>query len=227
MSPKFDLRPMPLPCSEALIALARSVETASIGHIRFRGFPDIRIRPVTSVRERIVGTAVTLALPGFDSTLLHHAAGLARPGDILLIDRLGDTRYACLGGGVAGALVRSGAVAAIIDGPCTDPDELEASGLAVWSTAVTAITTRIPGYGGALNVPISIGGAVVHPGDLVIADAAGIVILPIDEAETALLEAGRLQATAEALLNGPRKNELLGDLTGASNIIRKADNITQ
>jgi regulator of RNase E activity RraA len=79
--------------------------------------------------QRIVGTAVTLALPGADPSLLHHAVGLVRPGDVLIIDRLGDEVHACLGGGVAPALVRTGLAAVIPDGPCTDPAELRDVGL--------------------------------------------------------------------------------------------------
>jgi regulator of RNase E activity RraA len=164
----------------------------------------------------VSGTIVTLALPGMDSTLLHHATGLLRPGDILVIDRLGDQRHACLGGGVSTALARMGVQAAIVDGLCADPNEIRECGLAVWARGVTAITTRLYGIGGAMNVPVSIGGAVAIPGDLVIADEGGIVFLPADEAAEAIEHAIRLQEQEQRLMPRVGPRELLGDMTGAT-----------
>jgi len=218
----FDLRSMPPSCDPALLASAQQVEPATVGHFRFLGFPRAAIRPMVTIKGRIVGTAVTLALPSLDSTLLHHAVGLTRPGDILLIDRLGDDRYACLGGGIANALARSGAKGAIVDGLCADPDELEASGLPIWGTGISAITTRTPGLAGAMNIPISIGGAVVQPGDLVIADSGGIVVIPVGEAAATLAKALSLQKFERDVLGAMQPGDLLGELTGASDLIRKS-----
>jgi 4-hydroxy-4-methyl-2-oxoglutarate aldolase len=82
----FDIRSMPEQIAQETLAKAMSVEPATLGHFRLTGFPASRIRPLASAKKA-VGTAVTLALPGADSTLLHHTVGLLRRGDILLIDR--------------------------------------------------------------------------------------------------------------------------------------------
>jgi regulator of RNase E activity RraA len=97
--PKYEIGPMPEPLPAALIAKLERVETATIGHWRHWGFMDRGIQPLLR-EKRIAGVAVTLAIPGPDSTLLHHALGLLRPGDVLVVDRLGDDRHACWGGGV-------------------------------------------------------------------------------------------------------------------------------
>ena len=217
----FDLRPMPSPLSPTLTALAREADPATIGHFRLRGFPAPLIRPVVPV-PRIAGTVVTLALPGADSTLLHHAAGLIRSGDVLVIDRLGDRHHACLGGGVAATLAQFGLAGVIIDGPAADPQEIRHCGLPVWATGFASITTRILGNGGALNVPVSMGGAVAMPGDLVIADEGGIVILPAEEAEVDIRRAVALQTGERAALPLVSKERPLGELTGASALIRDA-----
>jgi hypothetical protein len=79
------------------------------------GFIDAAIQAILPNRRtaeppnrRIAGTAVTLALPGQDSALLHHVVQFLRPNDVLVIDRLGDRKHACLGGGAACAIKATG-----------------------------------------------------------------------------------------------------------------------
>ena len=130
---------------------------------------DRGIQPLLQ-RQRIAGTAVTLAIPGQDSTLLHHALGLLRPGDILVVDRLGDDKHACWGGGVTVAAKAAGALGGVVDGPCTDLTEIEDSDFPMWCRGMSPITTRLYNLGGTLNLPVSCGGVTVSPGDAIIAD---------------------------------------------------------
>src|SRR5918999_1110489 len=98
---QYRVREMPQQLPPTLIDKLSRVETATVGHTRHWGFMDRGIQPLLR-RKRIAGTAVTLAIPGQDSTLLHHTLGLLRPGDILIVDRLGAEKPACWGGGVPG-----------------------------------------------------------------------------------------------------------------------------
>ena len=180
---KYEIDPMPPQISDEVIALLEHAETATIGHWRHWGFCDRRIQPLLR-HKRVAVTAVTLAIPGPDSTLLHHALGLLRPGDVLLVDRLGDDRHACWGGGVTIAAKTAGAKAGVVDGPCTDLEEVEASDFPLWCRGIAPITTRIYDLGGRLNKPVSIGGVAVIPGDAVLCDESGVLILPPGEAET-------------------------------------------
>ena len=116
---KYEIGPTPDALSAEVVALLEQTEVATVGHWRHWGFCDRRIQPLLR-RRRVAGTAITLAIPGPDSTLLHHALGLLRPGDILVVDRLGDDKYACWGGGVTVAAKAAGAKAGVVDGPCTD-----------------------------------------------------------------------------------------------------------
>ena len=158
----FVLHDLPQQVAPRIVEKLSLAETATIGHRRQQGFADRRIQCILPDR-RVAGTAVTLAIPGQDSTLLHHVLGLLRPGDILVVDRMGDDKHACFGGGVAVAAKASGAKAAIVDGPCTDFSEIRAEDFPIWCRGPAPITTRLLGIGGAFNTPISCGGAAVNP----------------------------------------------------------------
>lgn len=193
-----------------------AVELATIGHFRHRGFVHHAIQALSPPHGTLVGTAVTVAIPGTCSTLLHHAVGVLRPGDFLVIDRLGDDRHACLGGGVAFAVKTAGAVGAVLDGPCTDAEEIVEVGLPVWCRGVSSITTRLNDLGGGLNVPIACGNVPVLPGDIVLADATGVIVLPVAEAEEVLVEAETRQARAGRFKTRIEAGEKLGALSGAT-----------
>jgi 4-hydroxy-4-methyl-2-oxoglutarate aldolase len=213
--PKYDIDPMPLQISAEVIALLEQTETATVGHWRHWGFCDRRIQPLLR-RKRVAGTAVTLAIPGPDSTLLHHALGLLRPGDILVVDRLGDDRHACWGGGVTVAAKAAGAKAGVVDGPCTDLEEVEASDFPLWCRGIAPITTRVYDLGGRLNKPVSIGGVAVMPGDAVLCDESGVLVLPPGEAEAEARAAIERQARGLATQDRVAKGEKLGAISGAS-----------
>jgi len=176
----YIVKDMPAQIPVADIDLLTQVETATVGHWRLFGFMDRAIQPLLPKR-RIAGTAVTLAIAGPDSTLLHHALGLLRPGDVLVVDRLGDDKYACWGGGVTIGAKAAGAVGGIVDGPCTDMSEIEASDFPMWCRGLAPITTRLYDIGGGMNIPVSCGGAVVMPGDAILADESGVLVLPAAE----------------------------------------------
>ncbi|MEM6740790.1 MAG: hypothetical protein AAF646_11780 [Pseudomonadota bacterium] len=108
--------------------------------------------------------------------------GLARPGDILVIDRLGDTRFACLGDGVAAAAKLPGVRGAIIYGPCTDGEALAELGFPVWCRGLSPMTPRMAGLGGRAHVAVSVGGVAVLAGDSLLADAGGAYAVHPDDA---------------------------------------------
>lgn len=216
----YTIRDMPPPVAPAALAALAQCETATIGHWRHLGFVHRAVQSLLRGR-RVAGTAVTLAIPGPDSTLLHHALGLLRPGDILVIDRLGDDRHACWGGAVTLAAKAAGATAGIVDGPCTDLAEIEASQFPVWARGVAPITTRLYDLGGYMNVPVSCGGAVVNPGDAVLADDSGVLVLPPADLAKITEEALARQARSAERERAIREaGARLGDLTGASAKVR-------
>lgn len=219
---KYHIGAEPERIDPALVEGFGAVEVATIGHFRHRGFVSHRLRPIAPVPGTLVGTAVTVAIPGTDSTLLHHALSVVRPGHVLVIDRLGDTRHACLGGGVAFAAKVAGAIAVVLDGPCTDAEEIVEVGLPVFCTGVSGITTRLNDLGGSLNKPVSCGGVPVLPGDVVVLDNSGVLILQPDEAAEVLEEGAARQARANRNRGRIEAGEKLGDLSGASRMVAEA-----
>lgn len=213
--PKYVVEAMPAPISAEVIALLEQAETATIGHWRHWGFVDRDVRALLR-GKRVAGTAVTVQIPGPDSTLLHHALGLLRPGDVLVVDRLGDIRHACWGGGVTVAAKAAGAKAGVVDGPCTDLEEVEASDFPLWGRGLAPITTRIYDLGGRMNVPVSIGGTVVCPGDAVLCDESGVLVLPPAEAEAEARAAIARQERGLANQDKVAAGAKLGGLSGAS-----------
>ncbi|PWJ15891.1 RraA family protein [Jannaschia seohaensis] len=198
---KYVIGDAPPPLDPALIETLKQCETTMLGHILYWGAMDTGIRVNKGFGPRIAGRALTVQIPGPCSVMLHYAVGLAQPGDILVIDRLGDTRHACLGDGVAAAAMRQGIIGAIIDGPCTDGEELAELGFPVWCRGVSPMTTRMADLGGRAQVPVSVGGVPVLPGDAILADADGVYAMQADEAARVAdiaLTRGRMVAARRA-----------------------------
>lgn len=217
----FVKNPLPAPVDPALIARLEQVETATIGHFLHSVFMDGGIAPMGPER-RIAGTAVTLRLAANDSTLLHDVVSDLRPGDILVIDRSGDTRHACWGGVVTNAAALCGFKGAVIDGAVTDIGEIRGRDFPVWARGRSSLTTKLYRQSGAFNVAVSVGGLVVRPGDAILADESGVVVLDPAQAGTVAEHALGLQANEIRLIARLKAGERLGDVTGASEMVRSA-----
>jgi 4-hydroxy-4-methyl-2-oxoglutarate aldolase len=217
----FVINPLPPQLSPELTALLQQVETATVGHFLHSGFVDPAIR-ATLPDKRIAGTAVTLRIPGADSTLLHHVLGLVRPGDFLVIDRCGDIRHACWGGVVTNTAKKAGVVGAVIDGVATDFSEIRRCNMPVWCRGPSPITTKLLGLEGAFNVPISVGGQAVSSGDAILADESGVLVLKPDQAEAAAKRAIDMQNREITVLARIEKGEKLGQISGATRLVEAA-----
>jgi regulator of RNase E activity RraA len=211
----FTLAPMPPQLDRAQVARLLQVETATVGHFRHDGFMAPELRAVIPER-RVAGTAVTVRIPGPDSALLHHALGLLRRGDFLVIDRCGDRRHACWGGVVTFTAAHVGVAGAVVDGYATDFEEVRRRDFPLWCLGASPITTKILGLGGALNLPVACGGATVKPGDAILADESGVLVLDPGEVDEVIEEALARQAREPELLRRIESGEKLGAISGAS-----------
>lgn len=176
----FTVNDMPERIDDRIAAELGDVCVSTLGHLRDHGFALGLVpnrRPV-----RFVGTAVTVRIPHLDSTAVHLAVDMLRPGDVLVVDQSGDHRRSCFGGLVSFTAKARGAAGAVLDGSINDHDETLAYDFPVFSRGFSPLTTRIAGVEGAINVPVTIAGATVHPGDVVFADSDGVAFLRPEEA---------------------------------------------
>ena len=211
----FTGNPMPAQIAPELVALLEHCEVATIGHVLHSGFLDREIRAVLPTK-RVAGTAVTLRIPHADSTALHYLTKLVRPGDVVVIDRCGDDKHAAWGGVITHAMKMAGVKAGVIDGPATDFSEIHKTDMPMWCRGPSPITTKILGTEGSINVPVSVGGQAIEPGDAVLCDESGVVVLKPATAEAYARRALEMQARELVLLERLRKGEWLPDISGAT-----------
>ena len=178
----YRMAGLPAALDTDLVGNLAKVETATAGHYYHDRFMDCALRPLIE-GVRIAGTAVTLSIPNANSTLLYHALDHVRPGDVLVIDRAGDQRHAAWGGFMAAVARIRRLAGVIIDGAVTDPVAIREAGVPTWGRSTSPITTKLLNLGGSFNHPISCGGIAVCPGDAVLADDCGILVLPPAEVE--------------------------------------------
>lgn len=161
-----------------------------------RGALDGRIAPVAP-SMRICGPAFTVEVRAGDNLMIHAAMAMARPGDVLVIDGKGDTTCALMGSIMINACkaLRLGGV--VIDAAVRDTEELRELGFPVYAVGANpnGPTKFIPGR---INWPISCGGIAIQPGDLIVADADGVVAIERDKAASLLDLAARKVAEERA-----------------------------
>ncbi|MBU7572379.1 MAG: RraA family protein [Hydrogenophaga sp.] len=142
---------------------------------------------ITALRPsmKVVGTAFTVEVRPGDNLMIHAAMSLAQPGDVLVVDGKGDQTAALMGTIMMTACQKLGIAGVVIDGAVRDSLEIEEMGFPVFSvgTNPNGPTKLVPGR---IGHPISIGGVTLHPGDLVLGDADGVVIVEREKIEALL-----------------------------------------
>ncbi len=186
--------------SPTLLQDLSDVSYPTIGHFLEDGFVSPVIQSLLD-NVKIAGPAVTVRIADHDAIAMNHALLALRPGDVLVVDMGGDHQHAPVGAVTAAAALAQGAAGVVVDGVATDVLELRETGLPVFARGTSCLTTkRLYGTGSAVNVPVRCGGVQVSPGDLVLGDDNGLVILSPEAARDVLGKVLASDAAEPAIL---------------------------
>jgi regulator of RNase E activity RraA len=174
--------------SAEIVARFMGVDPATFGHYNGVRFMRPEMKPINKA-SKMVGTAYTVRIEGRDSTALYHALKAAPKGSVIVVDRCGDTTFACVGEMLALVAESHGFAGIVIDGPATDSVAIGKTTYPVFCTGISVVTTMVLGISGEHGVPVQCCGAVVNPGDIVFGDADGVVVIPPDGYEPLLVKA--------------------------------------
>ncbi|GGP14034.1 methyltransferase [Nonomuraea glycinis] len=125
----------------------------------------------------LLGNALTVDVRSGDNLAIHRALDEARPGDVLVVNGHGDVTRALIGDLIGEIMVNAGVTGAVVDGAVRDVQALSEMGLAVYARAITPAGPFKDGPG-AIGAPVAVGGLVVAPGDVLVGDADGVVVVP-------------------------------------------------
>lgn len=147
-----------------------------------------------------VGRALTVKSSAGDNLLLHKALNMAQPGDVVLVSNDGGAPYRSVIGEIMFTYLASkGAAGIIIDGPIRDIDAVRNMEMPIYATGTNPGGPYKDGPG-EINTPISCGGISVNPGDIIVMDEDGIIVIPLQDAPVALETARAFQIQDEAKL---------------------------
>lgn len=176
---------------------------------------DSRVKAL-SQGMRVVGPALTVKVPPSDNLMIHKALTLVKPGDVMVIDGGGDHAWALLGFLMVSTAIKHGMAGLIVDGCIRDAAEIRASGFPVFAAGINPNGPMKDGPG-EINFPIQCGGQPVHPGDMIVADDDGVVVVPqahaagtVDKVKAVIAkEEARLVEINEGVTTFPGLDEML------------------
>ena len=191
---------------------------AIFADVQYRtGVMDSAIKP--AFRSKVTGQAVTVQLSKGDLVDPLKALEMGQEGDVVVVDAGGDLNTSVCGGLMGGLAQNRGIRGMIVDGAGRDTDELEEINWPIWTRAIkprgthTMFSERREEL--SINVPIACGGVVVNPGDFIVADLMGVVVVPLESAEEVVRlaqeQADREVATRAWVAQGKTVEDLLNE----------------
>lgn len=191
-----------------------AISDATGGHTNLRS----DIKPLAD-HFKIAGRAVTVRLPDGENGAVLEAIRAANEGDILVIDAKGNTNRAVAGDFVISLAKGIGVQGFVVDGVVRDIAAIRELDFPVFSLGTTVAAGNKNG-GGQVNSPIAIGGVTVQPGDYIIGDVDGVLVVPQEDAE-------RIVAAAEAKVKKDELREQEAHANGRESIIAYLDKVTK
>lgn len=180
-----------------------------------RGTLNGRVKPL-SAGMKVAGPALTVEVRPGDNLAIHAALAIAQPGDVIVVDGKGDLSCALIGEIMSSQAHAAGIEGIIIDGAVRDADALAQGIFPVFSAGLNPCGPT-KSIAGRVNHPVSVAGAAIQPGDLIVGDADGVVVLPRGEVAALLAlaqkkldgENRRLQAIRQGDIRAPWLEEAL------------------
>ena len=170
------------------------------------------MRPIYAA-ARIAGSAVTICCQPGDNLMIHAALDVCQPGDVLVVTTTSESTDGMFGDLLAVSARARGVAGLVIDAGVRDVADITALGFPVWAKAISAQGT-VKNTAGSVNIPVVCAGAAVRPGDIVIGDADGVVVVPREAAaQIARLATDRIAKearTRERLKSGELSLDLYG-----------------
>ena len=191
---------------------------AIFADVQYRtGVMDSAIKP--AFRSKVTGQALTVQLSKGDLVDPLRALEMGQPGDVIVVDAGGDQQTSVCGGLMGGLAQNRGIRGMIVDGTGRDTDELEDINWPIWTRAITPRGTHTMFSERkeelSINVPIACGGVVVNPGDFIVADLMGVVVVPQEIAEETVRlaqeQADREEETRKWVAKGKTVEDLLNE----------------
>jgi regulator of RNase E activity RraA len=157
---------------------------------------------------RVAGPAFTIEVRPGDNLMIHAAMTMAKPGDVLVVDGKGDTTCALMGAIMINACKQLGIAGVVLDAAARDSEELVEMNYPVFcvGTNPNGPTKFIPGR---INHPVSVGGIAISPGDLIVGDADGVVVIEREKAAAMLPLAQKKLDEETRRIEGIKRNEAL------------------
>jgi len=162
---------------------------------------------------RIVGSALTVKTIEADLAPVIKVLEVVQPGDIIVIDTHGSKNAAFWGEVVATEAKLKGVLGTITDSACRDVVQLKELPFPTLAAGIASKAAALIGFG-YINFPISCGGVVVNPGDVVLVDDNGVVVVPQDQAEDVLLKTRRFLENERKIIDRVKAGEHTGDILG-------------
>lgn len=156
---------------------------------------DARIKPLN--HTPLLGTAFTVKAKVGDNLMFHKAIDMAQPGDVIVVDVQGDLTNSLTGEIMMRLAAKRGLAGVVVDGAVRDADALREMEFSVYAAGVTPKGPYKEGPG-EINVPVSCGGVVVFPGDILVGDGDGIVVISPKDAPAVLEKAKKKLAQEHA-----------------------------
>lgn len=178
------------------------------------------IRPMWHTMDRVLGPAVTLKMTAAGETKGKYHLGVkaideAQAGDVIVVDNGGRIDTSCWGGVLATGAKTKGVSGVVIDGACRDLDECVEVGFSVYARGTVVATARGRVQEEATNVMVQFGGVQVRPGDIVMGDKSGVVVVPAERVDEVLAKAEALFQKEEAMVAMIREGRTMTEMDDA------------